>query len=264
VVDELREDSVACPACGAAALPAPSPARTRCPYCAEEIPTAARVCRFCRSNLEAAEPTPAGPYCEWEDRSLGLFPRYWLTWWNALAHPNSFFARLPRGTGNGAPIRYAVMTNLQLLIPFALLWVLIGAALWVFPIQGAPDWLGAAVIAGIGVYSALIVPLTIMGVYVLAAIYHLSARVCGGEGNFGDTLRVVAYTYGASVLGLVPYVGSVAVLAAHLIMCVYGFKYLHRISVGRSVVVFVLPTAAFVAIVIAAMIGFFVLVFRMR
>lgn len=145
------------------------------------------------------------------------------------------------------------MTAYQLWALSAPVLIAAGLFLWILPLKELPVWLGAAVIAAVGVYALLLPFFTWAGLHILTGIYHLSARVCGGQGTYSDTLRIFAYTTGAAFLCLIPHIGSIAFFAAHLIMCVYGFKHLHRISIGRSVVAFVLPSVAFVAIVFAAL-----------
>lgn len=249
---EFQGHSVECPACGAACRPA----RARCPYCAEDISAFARFCRFCRTNLQTLAPTPPAPYCEWEDRNFGLWTAYWKTCWNSIAHPDAFFARMPRETGGGPPFRYMLMTAYQLWALSALPLIAAGILLSVFPLEGLPAWLGAAVLSGAGAYTLLLPLFTWTCLHILSAIYHLSARACGGRGTYSDTRRVVAYTTGAAFLCLLPYMGSMAFMAAHLIMCVYGFKHLHQISIPRSVVAFVLPGIAFALILLAGLVGF--------
>jgi len=100
--------------------------------------------------------------------------------------------------------------------------------------------------------AILMLPLSLLGLYVFALIYHVGAKLCGGTGSLAETYRVLGYSWGAVMLKLVPSIGSILSLVAHVVMCVFGFARLHRISIGRSVVVLVIPTVLTILLLIGA------------
>jgi hypothetical protein len=241
VSEEMQGHSVTCPKCGGP-IHSGEVERVPCPYCSEKIVGGAKICRFCNSKLDPSTPGGRRSYCEWEDKSLGLFARYWKTWWNSLFEPNDFWSRVPADTPAKVPIRYAFMTFLQLWVLMAPFMILMGIIFCALPVEKGAEWVGPAILGGIVVYTLLLYPLTLLTVYFSSAIYHLFGRIVGIQGTFNDTLRIFCYSMGATYVGLI--FGPLQ-MVAQIIMFVFGYKYLHRIGTGQAILLYFMPAMAF-------------------
>lgn len=97
-------------------------------------------------------------------------------------------------------------------------------------------------------------------VFVLAGVYHLFILLVGGKGGFRSTLKVVAYSTGAMVLEVIPYIGVPLFWFYSLYLYTIGFRELHKISTARGFVAAILPVVFliffFIAIIVLLMVGF--------
>jgi hypothetical protein len=88
--------------------------------------------------------------------------------------------------------------------------------------------------------------------YVNATILHLWLKVLGAKGNYQCTLRIVAYSAGAGVWGLVPFVGGILQCATHIYAHYQGYVSLHGLSKNRAIVAIVAPMVVMTALMIGA------------
>jgi len=225
VPDSLSADSIVCPSCGVTTSPAKR--------------AATEQDRF---------------YCEWEDPKLGMFAGYWTAWWRALFHPDDFFARLPRTTGLRPPTTFALMTAAQIYAPAAFVGIVVGTAFCALGTDEALSSWGFLILGSVAAIGLLLAPLSIAGLWVLTLVYHAGARLVGGSGRISDSYRVLAYSWGAFTLKLIPTVGPLLSLAAHVSQGLHGFKHLHRISMFRALLVIAIPAVALFALLTAAIV----------
>ncbi|HLG42659.1 MAG TPA: YIP1 family protein, partial [Planctomycetota bacterium] len=230
VPESLLADSIVCPSCGVATSPAKA------------------------GPIASGGGAPERFYCEWEDPKLGMFAGYWTSWWRALFHPDDFFARLPRATGLRPPTTFVLMTVAQLFAPAAFVGIVVGSALWSLASDPGVTSLGLLIIGSVAAIGLLLAPLSIAGLCVLTLVCHAGAKIAGGSGRISDTYRVLAYSWGAFALKLIPTVGPLLSLAAYLTQCLHGFKHLHRIGMIRALIVLALPALLFFALLTAAMV----------
>ena len=92
----------------------------------------------------------------------------------------------------------------------------------------------SAVISGV-VYG-------LVGLMVLASIYHLLVRLIVGASNAGfeGTFRVVCYALAVQVLGWLPLLNILVGLYG-LYLCAFGFQEVHRTTYQRAATIAALP-----------------------
>ena len=98
--------------------------------------------------------------------------------------------------------------------------------------------------------------LVAVGLFIGAAIFHVSVLVVGGRQNPGDfesTLRSLAYSYSTQPLTIVPIVGGLVAGIWSLILYGFGFVRMHGMSGGRAAVAVLLPIMVCCVLVIVIM-----------
>ena len=90
---------------------------------------------------------------------------------------------------------------------------------------------------------ALLIPLLLfMGLFVWGVLLHVSLFLVGGaKEDFEATFRIVCYTSGPELLGVIPVVGGIASLVWKVYITIAGIREVHGISNARAVTALVLP-----------------------
>src|SRR6266852_8723970 len=110
---------------------------------------------------------------------------------------------------------------------------------------------GAAVAFAIG--EIILVPL---GFFITVGIYYLIAKAFGGQGTFlaqsySSTLFYVPLTIISSVIGLIPFLGSLAGIAVfiyEIVLGIYMMMAVHRLTGGKATLVVLFPIIVLVAL----------------
>jgi signal peptidase I len=97
-----------------------------------------------------------------------------------------------------------------------------------------PGLLGAVVIAQIGL---------IVSVYFNTACAHVALRLAGVRGSFKDTFAVVGYSYGPTLFGVVPILGTIVGLIWQLVVIAIGLRHARRTTMGRAAFATILAAA---------------------
>ena len=90
--------------------------------------------------------------------------------------------------------------------------------------------------------------------FVMSGVIHIFVSLFGGRSGFKATFTAMAYANAAMIFLIIPYVGSVIFAILSIIISCVGIKYLHEISMGKSVASVLLPSfilAFVIAIVVA-------------
>jgi hypothetical protein len=103
---------------------------------------------------------------------------------------------------------------------------------------------GAAI--GIAFIEIIFIPL---GFFITAGIYYLIAKAFGGQGtflaqNYSTTLFYIPMTIVGSVIGLIPFLGSLAGIAIfiyEIVLGIYMMMAVHRLGGGKATVVVLFP-----------------------
>ena len=87
--------------------------------------------------------------------------------------------------------------------------------------------------------------LVLIGLFIGAAIYHVSFLVVGATKDsttgFEGTFRVVAYSSVSNLANVIPFVGGLAAIVWNLILMVMGAMKMHRTTQGKAVAGVLIP-----------------------
>lgn len=231
-----------------------------CPSCAETVAVNAPACKYCGealAPLRVAAPKadvefvdePKAPGVPWEDASRGLLSRWWGTWAAVSFSPSTFFSR-PAKPGH----RWAVGFSFGL-VAQALAVVAVGllAAAGVTAAAGHEvsdrvRWSSVALFTAAIPATFLA---TTLALYATSFLWHLLAKVMGGKGSFGDTLRVVAYSGAADGWLLIPWLGAAIAPFLRTMMHYHGFRQAHGFGRFRALFVALFPLLLIVGLLAA-------------
>lgn len=230
-----------------------------CPFCAAEIPKNSVRCPRCDQWLEArlgapaqaepgqdgAMPPPIPPiaemgstgweekYCPWEDYpTLGWWKAYTDTLKESLFSPTAFYSKVPADGGLKEPLLYAVISMATVIVLSQVWSSLLGKGSGGFT-AGLGILLLTIVLAPIGAAIML---------FIASGITHLCLTLVGGASeNFETTFRVVAYSQGTALLGVIPIVGSLAGTIWNICIVTVGLRELHGATTGQAVAAILLP-----------------------
>jgi len=98
-----------------------------------------------------------------------------------------------------------------------------------------------AILIQVGVAPILV----LIGLFVGAAIYHVSFLVVGATKEsttgFEGTFRVVAYSSVSNLANVIPFVGGLAAVVWNLVLMVMGAVRMHRTTQGKAVAGVLIP-----------------------
>lgn len=235
----------------------------RCPWCRETFESdryGKQFCIRCGAELDVPEPAqqereralhehglppPGGWHHQgaraetehlppWERRKeLGFFPALVQTWVEATLRPTEFFSKLAPGGGIGPAFGYAVIVG-SIGSIFSSLWMRLYEGALGFPQGGVHAPLGLQLI---GVPFAIAV-----GLFIGAAILHVGCMVFGcASRGFDTTFRVLSYSVGPLILGVLPFCGSFAGFVWTVVLVVIGVTHVQQTTTGRAVGAVILP-----------------------
>jgi hypothetical protein len=106
---------------------------------------------------------------------------------------------------------------------------------------GAMATNAGAILIQVGVAPILV----LIGLFVGAAIYHVSFLVVGvtkdSTNGFEGTFRVVAYSSVSNLANVIPFVGGLAAIVWNLILMVLGAVRIHRTTQGKAIAGVLIP-----------------------
>lgn len=163
-----------------------------------------------------------------------------------LLEPTRFFATMRRDGGLGQPLAFGIIGTLAGGIMTAIYQML-------FSMMGA-GFEGIEAVqhqAFVGLFSTgcfvIVIPLlTVLSMFIAAAIYHVMLLLIGGALRpFETTMRVVAYGTGStSLLNFIPMCGGVLGAIWGLVVAIIGLSQTHEISVGKAAAAVLIPVVA--------------------
>jgi hypothetical protein len=247
---------------------------TPCPQCQAPIAEGARFCQTCGfavapanvgGALCAAHPTvPAAATCSrcgvfactaclapeaevptcvacfargshqllpWDRISeLGLFKAYWQTTRDLLAAPvKTFSSARPDGSA-AASLGYAFISCFLSFSTTAVFYGFMGA------LAGKESSEALIVIPIMLITFVVLVPLfSVVYMAIVALLDHLVLRLFGATGSYSVTLRASSLSLAPYALGLIPFCGMYVAFVWALVLKVFAFRGLHRVSTGQAV-----------------------------
>jgi hypothetical protein len=230
-----------------------------CPFCSAEIPANSARCPRCEQWLQARpegpEETGAGPdraipppvpplpevgtsaweekYCAWEDfQTLGWWKAFTETVKESLLNPTEFYSKLPALGGFKEPLIYGVISIGTVSIVNQIWSMLLG--------KGSGGFGGVLISLLIAIIVAPITAVLIM--FIGSGLTHLCLSLVGGASeSYEATFRVVAYSQGTALLGIVPVLGALVGAIWNICIVVVGLKEIHGASTGQAVAAILLP-----------------------
>jgi hypothetical protein len=194
-------------------------------------------------------------YSPWESGE-GFIWAFLRTTREALFEPTSFFRKVAAGEGYWPPLIYALIAGI-IGSAGSMLWQwLIFSRLFPRGVLG-PFFSYGLVLA---LLCAAIPFMVAFFILVSSAVLHLCLMIVGGRRKgFEATFRVVSYSWGGSLFGIIPFIGSTIGWIYALVLAIFGVREVHDISTGRAIVAVLLPyiVAAGVGILAAIMIPMF-------
>jgi hypothetical protein len=198
----------------------------------------------------------SGGAVAWEDRSRGIFGRWWGTVKEACMNSRAFQAAAAQSDDPWPAVTFAV-TNGAIVgvvggLFVALIYSAIGGlgALSVAS-SGHGSKMGFGMIAAMGIGVAVVLPIFyilagLLMPWIMGGLHHLALAMVGGASRpYGSTVRVVGYASAGQLLAFVPMVGGMLSLAMTIISLVTGFEETHKCGTGKAVAGTLLPLLIF-------------------
>jgi hypothetical protein len=148
-----------------------------------------------------------------------------------MLYPSEFFQKIPLNAGFLLPLLFAIIVE-SIGSMAAYLWSMsVGSDM-------LPELTGRSPIL-----FALLIPLLLfMGLFIWSLLLHASLFLVGGaKEDFEATFRIVCYTSGPELLGVIPVVGGIASLVWKVYITIVGMREVHGISNARAVFALVFP-----------------------
>ena len=206
-----------------------------CGNCEAEIKNiASGVCPNCDTPFEVPlEPIP------WEQRSsLGIIGAFTGTLILSLTKPKEYFKRVPTTGGFSTPMIYALINGL-LGTWINLAWQMLFIYWGIIEIdtQSQDSSMGFTIM--ITVLSPIIIPL---GLFVGTGIIQLALMILGvQQSNYEATFRVICYSSGAAILGILPVIGSMIGAFVTISLEAIGLREVYNISLSKGFAAIILP-----------------------
>ena len=169
-----------------------------------------------------------------------------------LFSPTQFFRKVAKGEGYWSPLIYGVVSAV-IGAGVSILWQwLVFSQL--FPIRIIPT---------IPLFSISLVVITItlpflvaLSILIGSGVTHLCLMIVGGnKKGFESTFRLVSYSFGGYLFGIIPFLGNPIGGVYSLILTILGVRECHGISTGKAVLAVLLP------IIVAVGLGIIVAIF---
>jgi hypothetical protein len=192
-----------------------------------------------------------------------IIKNYFSDIWKILVHPQSFFRHMPVSGGIAKPLTFALVTH-WLGSALGFIWnISLGGSIftlvqkWLEEDISNVDYPGRNVeilaiktkvmqwVTGAG--PVIADPFfTLVSIFFTSFLLFLGVRIFvtsdrPGEITFETSLRIICFGMTASILSVIPLMGSMVATFYALILTVIGVKEVYRISTGRALVIALFP-----------------------
>lgn len=146
-------------------------------------------------------------------------------------------------------VQDTLLYYLEIILAFTLLSTIVTALLKSVGLTTAVDLQAPASLL---IYPVMLFVGMIIALVIMVLVFHVCARVMGGDGALEDTLRAVALSSTpVAVIGWIPFVGSFIADLWALVLMVVGIREYHHLSTARAAIAVLLPVI--VLIILAAL-----------
>ena len=169
----------------------------------------------------------------WEKRAeLGPLRALWETIKVVLLKPRKFFETLTVKESIGDPfLFYFIVCTVVFFAGLGWSWVFEKAFSVQNPQPALPVWLSVTVFFT-----------TVVGIFISTFFNQIFVQLFKGHGNWKATFAVLCYASAVTVFSIVPFLGPLVGVVWGLIITIIGFQVLHRLSMGKAVAVYFLPS----------------------
>jgi hypothetical protein len=181
-------------------------------------------------STEDKEPSP------WESGE-GFIWAFLRTTREVLFSPTPFFRKVAAGEGYWPPLIYGLIAGI---IGWA------GSVLWqwvIFSRFFPMERLSFLPYSLLLIVFCIALPFMVgIPIFIGSAVLHLCLMIVGGNRKeFQMTFRVVSYSWGGYLFGIVPFIGGTIGWIYALILAIIGIREAHGISSGKAVLAVFLP-----------------------
>jgi hypothetical protein len=201
-------------------------------------------------------PPTGGGMVAWEDKSRGLFGRWWGTVKEVLLNGRAFHGASAQSDDPWPSVTFAMTTGAFVgLVQGLFVAILYGAiggigALGVGSKGGRGAGGGAAVfgvLAAMGIAAAILMPIfyVIGGLvvpWIFGGLNHLALAMLGGTSRaYSSTVRITGYTTAAWVSLCVPGVGGLIAIVLIVMSMALGLDETHKSGMGKAIAAAIIP-----------------------
>ena len=199
-----------------------------------------------QTALATVEPQEEGP--AWEQRqTLGVIKALVQTWKEVLLNPGTTFSHMKTTGGFASPLLF----NAAMVIVWAIFMLIyhfvFTGSFWAMASSSQTDSSRAALGVGMSAVSVILIfivaiPLIVAMNFVSAGITHLCLSLFKGTSkSYEATYRVIAYSYSAWILSILPCIGGILAGVWALFCTIVGLSKVHQTEGWRAAVGVLLP-----------------------
>jgi hypothetical protein len=197
-------------------------------------------------------------YVPWEDKgNLGFLGALFETFKESCFNPGKFFEKMPVKGGIGNPLLYGLILGFIGMI-FQVTYSQMFSQLFDFtkwlpamPRSFDSDFieLNRKIQSYSNVVSLFAFPfIATAGFFIWSGIIHLLLTMFGWKKHdYESSFRIVTYSEGPAFFRLIPFIGDIVAPVWQLVITVIGISKVHKISIGKAILVVVLPALLFCA-----------------
>lgn len=201
-----------------------------------------------------------------EDPTKEFFTGLFETMRLVLFQPTHFFRNYKLDGAIGRPLLFAVMIGWTAATVSAMWGTLTNKSIFAYLQEHMPDLEGIdweRIAAGGGsmdfVFTLILAPVFIvMGLFIIAGIYHLFLMIAKGTNkNFETTFNVVAYGMVTRLAEFIPFCGSLIAWIYGLVLAIIGLTEAHKTDSGKAAFAVLAPLVlcCFCIIIIFMIVG---------
>jgi hypothetical protein len=171
---------------------------------------------------------------------------FWDTWKAVMFEPMEFFQKMPKKVSISDASKYYLKIHAMLLGALAVVGLFFVAVFsTIFSIFGNEGLLLGGAFFGIYALVILIgIPIMLLlswgFMFVGAGLLHIMAGMFGSKEKYTESVKIVSYASTPNLLAFVPFVNYVVGIYS-IVLQVMGTHKRHKLSIGKSIAVVLIP-----------------------